>query len=193
MAINKAVGIPINIKNFCYAILDVEAGTYGTPVPIPGLMEISVNVETEESKLSGDGKTRLIVASEGDTTLEAMLNKIPLKDQAAMLGRDFDEVTGVLTRTENDLAAYLATGFEIENEDGTSSFVWLYKGKFQQHSQEYTQKEEGAVTFSTPTITGTFIPDDNGQTGVFADESEATTPIADGVFLSEVYQVIPVP
>ena len=183
---NEAKGIAVNIKNFCYAILDVDKGTYATPVPIPGMMEANLEVESVESKLSGDGNTRVIVTAEGDTTLEVKLNKLPLKDQAAILGRTFDEVGGTVIRNKNDVAPYLAAGFEIEQEDKTSSFIWLYKGKFQQPAEAYQQREEGSVTFANPSMIGTFIPDADGNTAVVADESEATTPITG--FLSSVYK-----
>lgn len=182
------MAIPINIKNFCYSLLIDTAGviTYATPVPIPGLMEIKLDMKTEEAKLSGDGKTTVIVNTEGDITLEASLNKFPMKDQAALLGRTFDATKGTLIRKEGDVGVYTAVGFEIENEDGTSAFTWLYKGKFSQPSENYKQKEDGKVSFTTPTLKGTFIADHDGEKGIVMDESEGTTPPTN--FLATVYK-----
>jgi phi13 family phage major tail protein len=180
--------VPVNIKNFCYAKLIPSTGAYETPVTIPGLMEVKLEMKVEESKLSGDGKTRVIVNTEGDINIESTLNKFPLKDQAALLGRTYDATKGTLLKKEGDIAPYVATGFEIENEDGTSAFTWLYKGKFAQPSESFKQKEEGKVTFATPTLKGTFIADADGYKGIVMDESEGTDPPAN--FLGSVYKPI---
>lgn len=178
--------VPVNIENFCYAKLNVTTGVYDPPVVIPGLMEVKMEMKVEESKLSGDGKTRFIVNTEGDISIEATVNKFPLKDRATLLGRTFDAEKGTLLTTENDVAPYVATGFEIENEDGTSAYTWLYKGRFGQPSESYKQTEEGKVTFATPTLKGTFIADKDGHKGIIMDESEGITPPAN--FMASVYK-----
>lgn len=185
----KASGIPINIKNFCYATIDEtgEKTVYGAPVKIPGLTEIKLEMATETSKLSGDGKTRVIVTTEGDITIEATLNKIPLKDQGVLLGRQFDPAKGTLLKKDGDRAPYVASGFEIENEDGTSAYTWLYKGKFAQPSESFKQIEEGKVSFSNPTFKGTFIADADNEKAIVMDESEGTEPPIG--FLASVYKV----
>lgn len=178
--------VPVNIKNFCYSVIDKSSGTYGPVVVIPGLMEVKLEMKVEESKLSGDGKTRVIVNTEGDISIESTVNKFPLKDRAALLGRTYDAEKGTLLTKEGDIAPYVAAGFEIENEDGTSAYTWLYKGKFGQPSESYKQKEEGKVTFSNPTLKGTFIADDDGYKGVLMDESEGITPPTN--FMESVYK-----
>jgi len=182
--------IPVNIKNFCYAtLIDTEGViTYETPVAIPGLMDVKIDMKTEESKLSGDGKTRVIVTTEGDLTLEATLNSFPMKDRAALLGRTYDSVKGTLLTKDGDSAVYVAVGFEIENEDTTSAYTWLYKGKFLQPSKSFKQKEEGTVTFSNPTLKGTFIADDDDEKAIVMDESEGSTPPES--FLATVYKTV---
>lgn len=178
-------GYPINIKNFCYTRLDKKTGTYEAPWKIPGLMEIKQDMSTETAKLSGDGMTTAISSKEGDVSLEAGLNKVPLADQARMLGRTFDANLGTLLKNDGDSAPYLAAGYEIENDNNTSAFVWLYKGKFEQHSESYKQIEDGKVTYSTPTIKGTFIADASGHKGIMMDENEGVNPPAN--FLDSVY------
>lgn len=182
-------GIPINLLDFCYAELDEATGTYGTPVVIEGAMEADMDLKTEEAKLSGDGKVRIIVYREGDTGLKIGLNKVPMKDQAVFFGRTYDADKGTLIMAAGDSgkSKYVACGFRIENEDGTSAYVWLYKGKFKQFQNKYKQVEDGKVTFNTPTIEGTFIYDQNGQKGIIMDESEGQNPPAN--FLSAVYKV----
>jgi len=182
--------IPVNIKDFCYAVLIDTAGviTYETPVTIPGLMEIKLEMKTEESKLSGDGKTRVIINTEGDLTLEATLNSFPMKDRAALLGRTYDPIKGTLLTKEGDTSVWVAAGFKIENQDGTDAFNWLYKGKFSQPSKSYKQKEEGKVTFPNPTLKGTFIADDDGEKAIVMDEAEGSAPPEN--FLSAVYKIV---
>lgn len=182
-------GYPINIKNFCYATIIDTIGviTYGTPKKIPGLMDIELDMKTEIAKLSGDGDTVATASAESDITFKCGVTKVPLLDQAALLGRTFDAVTGTLLTNKTDTAPYHAAGFEIENDDGTSVFVWLYKGKFQQWSEKFQQIEDGKVKYSTVTgMEGTFIPDEDGDKKIVMDESEGTTPPAD--FLAAVYK-----
>jgi phi13 family phage major tail protein len=182
-------GIPINLLDFCYAPIDEETNTYGTVVVIEGAMEADMDLKTEEAKLSGDGKVRIIVYREGDTGLKIGLNKVPMKDQAVFFGRTYDASKGTLIMAEGDSgrSRYVACGFRIENEDGTSAYVWLYKGKFKQFQNKYKQVEDGKVTFNTPTIEGTFIYDQDGQKGIIMDESEGQNPPAN--FLATVYKV----
>ncbi len=181
------MSVPVNIRDFCYAVLDATAGTYGTPVVIPGLMEVKLDMKVEESKLSGDGKTRIIVTTEGDITIEATVNKFPGKDRAALLGRTYDSTKGTLLTKEGDIAPYVACGFTIDLDDGKKAYQWLYKGKFSQPSESLKQKEEGKVTFSNPTLKGTFIADDDNEKGITMDESEGTTPPTG--FMDAVYKV----
>ncbi|WKY46005.1 major tail protein [Eubacteriaceae bacterium ES2] len=178
--------VAVNIRDFCYAVLDTALGTYGTPVIIPGFMEVKLDMKVEESKLSGDGKTRVIVNTEGDITIEATVNKFPLKDRAALLGRTYDAALGTLLTQQGDIAPYVACGFVIDLDDGKKAYQWLYKGKFAQPSESYKQSEEGKVTFSNPTLKGTFIADDDDEKGIMMDESEGTTPPEN--FMSAVYK-----
>lgn len=179
--------VPVNIKNFSYAVLDEATGVYATPVVIPGLMDVKLDMKVEESKLTGDGKTRVIINTEGDITVEATINKFPLKDRAALLGRTFDAAKGTLLTKDGDIAPYVACGFMIELDGGKNAYTWLYKGRFSQPSESYKQKEDGKVTFATPTLKGTFIADNDDEKAITMDESEGTTPPTG--FLDTVYKV----
>ena len=185
------MGYPINIKNFCIAEYIDTAGviTYGTPVKIPELMNIDLDMPTEMAKLSGDGKTVATASSEGDITFKCGVTKVSLPTQALMLGRTFDPITGTLLTNDNDKAPYYAAGFETENDDNTSVFTWLYKGSFKQWSEKLEQIEDGKVKYSTVTgIEATFIPDEEGNKKIVMDESEGSAPPAN--FLAAVYKPV---
>lgn len=151
-------GYKINIKNLHYAILtkDDETGvTYGTITKIPGMMEITVTPNVLEGKLYGDGQV-----VDQESVLESLgvalnLNKLPLKDRAAMRGNTY--TAGELEESIDDKAPYLALGWEVETTTGQSELAWLYKGKMAPPTDEQKQRE-GNITYNTNNTNLTFIP-----------------------------------
>lgn len=151
-------GYKINIKNLHYALIikDDETGIeYGTITKIPGMMEITVTPNVIEGKLYGDG-----VLVDQESVLESLgvtlnLNKLPLKDRAAMRGNTY--AAGELEESVNDKAPYLALGWEVETTTGKPELAWLYKGKMAPPSDEQRQRE-GNVTYNTNNTNLLFIP-----------------------------------
>ncbi len=176
----------INVRNAVFAeMTDEEAKPYGTPTAIAPLMSIKVDTKTSSEILYGDGMSQETAVVTAETNIEIQVNELPMEVHATMLGHVLDPVTGVMIEDESDLAPYLALGFEIEKSNGSSTMYWYLKGRFEEPAVDAKQKED-KVSFSTPTLKGTFVFRADGVKRYKYDEDAATTPITN--FLAEVYK-----
>lgn len=176
----------VNVKNVVYATLtDETAGTYGTPKTISPLMSVKVDTKTSNEILYGDGSPQETMTTVGETTLEIGINDLPQDVHAALLGHTHDPVTGVMVEKETDEAPYVALGFELVKSNGSSVFFWYLKGKFEEPAVDAKQKED-KVSYSTPTLKGTFVNRADGIKRYKFDEDAGTTPVTN--FLTSVYK-----
>lgn len=97
--------------------------------------------------------------------------------QKELLGHTVDQ-TGEITAKGTDNNPYVGIGFygiKKVNNDQKFRAVWLPKVQFAEPNDTNTTKGEN-TTFSTPTLTGTVMVDDNGdwkKEQTFATEQEA--------------------
>lgn len=176
MAETKVVGHVINCEEFRVAILkDETAKTYDMPM-VEKLMSIKVDTDTSTESLSGDGSPTDLQTGTGKTTIEAEVNKIGIENQAKILGHRFDAATGAIVYGKDDVVPYVACGFKYRKSNGSYQYVWYYKGKFEEISDDVKQIEDGKVSFSTPKIKGTFIYRSDGSKGSKWDEDAGTVP-----------------
>jgi phi13 family phage major tail protein len=175
----------INAKNVVYAkMVDETAKTYDTPVSISPLMTIKADTATSNDTLYGDGSPQESTTTTGSTTIEMKINDLPATVHSVLLGHALDATTGVMTEDEDDKAPYVALGWELEKGDGTSVFFWYLKGKFEEPAVDASQKED-KVTYSTPTLKGTFVYRSDGIKRYKMDEDAGTAVPSN--FLSAVY------
>lgn len=173
------MSVMINVKNIVYAVMtDETENTYGEVKKIAPLMNVKLSADTSTEDLYGDGTTTESITTTGKTTFEAEVNYFSLETQAELLGHKYDKESGTLVEHEDDMAPYVAVGFCIERANGKNLYYWLYKGKFEEVDVEVQQKEE-KVTFSTPTLKGTFIYRNDGYKRWTFDEAAATTAVTD--------------
>lgn len=175
------MSVMINVKNIVYAVMtDEEENTYDEVKKIAPLMNVNLSAETSVEDLYGDGSTTESVPTTGKTTFEAEVNYFSLESQADLLGHKYDKESGILVEHEDDKAPYVAIGFCIERTNGKNLYYWLYKGRFEEVDVEVQQRED-SVTFSTPTLKGTFIYRSDGFKRWTSDEGAATTPVTDAL------------
>lgn len=166
----------INVKNVVIAeMIDEELMTYGAVEPVSPLMSIKVDTKTSAETLYGDGSPTEVATVTAETNIEFQINDLPAAIHAKMLGRGFDEATGVLSEHVDDNAPYFALGFELVRSNGKSVRYWYLKGTFEEPAVDAKQKEDKA-TFSTPTVKGTFIYREDGYKRHVSDEEAGTTP-----------------
>lgn len=178
----------VNVKNAVYAVMtDVDAETYGEVKSISKSMSIKCDTDSSSDDLYGDGELSVTETSVGKTTLELQLNDMPLAVHADLMGHTLDPETGTMVVKSNDVVPYVAVGFMLpKGNGGKNRYYWFYKGKFQEMSLEANQKED-KTTYNTPTITGTFVNNKDGERNIVMDEDEGTAPPAD--FLTKVYKI----
>lgn len=147
----------VGLDQIYYAIMnDDTLETYDTPVRLAGAIQAGLTPTTNSATLYADDQASEVATSLGDIALVLNVKDISTVDQAALLGHTID-ANGVLVRSKDDIAPYVALGYRRRKADGTFRYIWNLKGKFQAESQD-AQTKTDTPAFQTPTINATFIP-----------------------------------
>jgi len=165
------------VKKLVYAIMtDSVLETYGAVKPAPPLINIKVAPKVDVATLYGDDQAVETATVLGDIPVDFETQDMPLEVQADFLGHILDPTTGTLTYNVNDIAPYLALGYERTKGNGKSRYVWLLKVKFQEIDEEAKTKED-KVAFQTPTVSGLAIANKDGDWKKAADDDTKGTAI----------------
>ncbi|MDA3732108.1 hypothetical protein PBV87_11500 [Niameybacter massiliensis] len=147
----------IGLDNLVYAVMtDIDAETYGTVKTVKGIKSADINPRTSTvSDYSDDVLTDTVESLEGiDLTIE---NKdVPTEVMADWHGHTVDS-KGVLVKTSNDIAPYIAIGFRSLKSDGKYRYKWLFKCKGQL-GQETAKTKAEKVEFQSKTTQFTCMP-----------------------------------
>lgn len=168
----------IGLKNIYVAEITEETGgvvTYGAPRKIAHAITANITPNVESSSLSGDDRVVETEDNLTDITVEVSVTDLNAADYAYLLGATVDANGGV-TDSINNVAPYVALGFEVSLSKGGKRMYWYYKGKFSIPSSEHTTKQ-GAVEYQTPTISATFIPREDGKWRYRVDSNETNTAV----------------
>ena len=161
-------GVQVGLRDLHYIKLKTDVGTgddagveydYGTggtdkPKQIAGAINARISPTSNTATLYADDGPDEVATALGEITVELNVKDLPLDVQADLLGHTV--TSGVMYRSADDVAPYVAIGFRSVKSNGKYRYVWLYKGKFNLPEQEYKTKED-TPEFQTPTITGTFV------------------------------------
>lgn len=163
----------VGLDQIYYAIMnDDTLETYDTPVRLAGAIQAGLTPTTNSATLYADDQASEVATSLGDIALVLNVKDISTVDQAALLGHTID-ANGVLVRSKDDIAPYVALGYRRRKADGTFRYIWNLKGKFQAESQD-AQTKTDTPAFQTPTINATFIPrTTDGQWQSVVNEGDA--------------------
>lgn len=164
----------INIKNPVYAevLTDTDSGTtYGTVKSLGEAQNAGVTATVATGQLYGDGA---IVDSSSvltGLTLALDVTKIPVEARADIYNIEVED--GVLKEEGGKNAKYIAIGYEVEQTDGSSEYVWLLKGRPQPLSSSVAQSE-GNITYSTDSMAVDFVKrKSDNMLRYFADSANA--------------------
>ena len=173
------------IKKLVYAVmLDTALETYDTVKTAPPLISIKVAPKVDTAKLYADNQIVETATSVGDIAIDIETQDMPLEVQADFLGHILDPATGTMSYNITDIAPYVAVGYQRTKANGKSRFVWLFKVKFEEISEEGKTQEE-KVAFQTPKLTGLAIANLAGAWKEVGDEDSGATPVTD-TFLATV-------
>ena len=158
-------GVQVGLRDLHYIKLktddektgvEYDYGTSGTDKPkkIAGAISARISPSSNTATLYADDGPDEVASSLGEITVELNVKDLSLDVQADLLGHTV--TSGVMYRSADDVAPYVAIGFRSVKSNGKYRYVWLYKGKFNLPEQEYRTKED-TPEFQIPTITGTFV------------------------------------
>ncbi|MCB2311607.1 major tail protein [Clostridium tagluense] len=167
------------IKKLVYAIMtDEVAETYSAVKDAPPLINIKVSPKSDTGKLYANNQVVETSTAIGDIDVEVELQDVPLEVQSDWLGHALDATKGVLTYNLNDIAPYVALGYERTKANGKSRFVWLFKLKFEDIDEE-GKTQEDKIAFQTPKIKGVAVANKIGVWKKIADENTKGSEITD--------------
>src|SRR5699024_81233 len=137
---------------------DTEDGSDGTVYETPTKLSEGISVSIEPNiatgRLFGDNRAVATASKFNFATVNINPTKLTAEEEALILGKTLD-TDGVL-KDNGGTPPYLAFGFEVTMDDGTSEFWWLLKGKFSEPSRTNNTATD-SIEFGTPTISGEFI------------------------------------
>lgn len=157
MTHTSAQAYRINITNpvYCLLLTDTAEGTtYGEVKKFGEAMEMQVTPSVASGQLYGNGA--IVDSSSRLTGLTAQFQatKLPIETIAEIYGQTVTD--GVLQEKAGATAKYIAVGYEVEQTNGKSEYVWLLKGRPQPLNSQVQQSETG-INYSTDTITIDFV------------------------------------
>ena len=173
--------VKFNIKNCHYAPVDSD-GKYGTPIAMPGAVNLSLSVQGELSKFYADGIAYYTSSSNGGYEGDLESAMVPDHFRKSVLG-ETEDGNGVLLENANVQPITFAFGFEIDGDKKGTKF-WFYNCSATRPNTEAATKED-TIEPQTDTITISCSPDDNGNVRVKSTETTNETVLAN--WFNEVY------
>jgi phi13 family phage major tail protein len=129
----------IGIKNLFIAVMDDETlETYSAPFKIDNLHEIGISPTTGVVDYDGDNIVAISITYISEIEVTMTLADIPLHIQAILGGHSIDD--GMVIESTDDQPPYVALGYQATKENGSSVFVWYFKGKFMVGNETATTK-----------------------------------------------------
>ncbi len=143
-------------------------------------MTTSVNPQYAEGALYGDNKLVKSRKKFKNAAVSMGTTKLPRVAESVMFGHNISAETGAVTYNANDEANEVGYGFISKEEiEGVIKYIGcvVYRVIFSEGENAYETEGEN-IAFKTPTVSGTAMPEDNGDwrdTKPFDTEEEAYT------------------
>lgn len=198
-------GVMIGLTNLHYALLltDVApegstagSSTYDTPVRIPGAISANFSPNASNDTLFADDGPYDTASTLGAMTLELNVADLPPKDRAVLLGATYNDNTGVLTHSSEDVPPYVAVGMSVKKSNGADRYIWYLKGKFTA-PDDNNQTKADSINWNTPTITGNFLKrdcDNLWRAAIDTDDAKVSTTVKNNWFTDvNAFKAVPTP
>ena len=153
-------------------------------------IQADLSIQLNEAKLYADDGVAESDKSFRDGTLTLGVDDLGNDIQTDCLGHTIDAETGEIVANGNDNNPYVGTGFMcISKKNGVQKFrsIWLPKVQYAEPSETNQTKGE-STSFSTPTMTGTIMLDDDAN---WKYENSFTTFAAAKAYLDNFAGIIP--
>lgn len=173
--------VHFNLKNVHYSVL--TTGGYGTPVAIPGAVNLTADPTGDATVFWADGIQ--YYKAQGNTGYEGTLEMALIPDtfRTSILGESLDSKS-VLVENSDVPTVNFALGFQIDGDD-ESTYFWYYNCTASRPTNE-AQTTEESKEVQTETLNWSCAPDSNGI--VRTKTTSATTSSTINSWFNAVYQ-----
>lgn len=171
MPTNTPNKVKFGLKNVYYALLTIEddEATFGTPVRIPGAVNLTMDAQGEPSTFYADDMAYYVTAANDgySGTLEIAL--IPDSFRTDVLKESLDETAKVLTENVSAEAAPFALLFEFSGDQKATRHVLYNCSATRPSLSGATTTNTKEPTTESLTITATPLPNGNIRAKTTAD------------------------
>lgn len=168
---------PMNVKRLAmWKITEgTSSDTYGSVIDFDKrFMSYTDNLSTATAQLYGCGELMDTVTKPTQGALTINVHALKAAERSSILGETVSSDTATLTGAE--LAPYMVVALAEEVSGGHWNLYKYYKAQFSQ-AQLGSQQTDTGVTFSTTSLTGTYIK--NGRVGKMRDIKFDVDPTTD--------------
>ena len=116
--------VKFGLKNLHYAV-ETETDVYGEVKPWPGAVNMSREVQGDESSFYADNMVYYQSYAYQGYSCELETALIPEDIETAVLGDQIDETTGIMTESRDSKIKKIAIGYQIDG-DVHNRFYWDY-------------------------------------------------------------------
>ena len=179
----------IGLSKLHYAIMTTEdtptsAPVYGTPKRLVGVNSVSVSPENDTATLYGDNMALDSKSSTRQRTITLELARMPLEDQAALLGYSYDSTTKKMSINGDATAPNVAIMYQEDTDEGKIWYKCFYKGKFAPSTEDANTRGE-SLEYGLHSLEGIFVSRiDNGRAGEVQEADATDTAIATSWYAS---------
>ena len=152
--------VKFNLKNVHYALLTLtgNAPSYGTPVPMPGAVSLSLDANGEPENFYADGIVYYVINNNMGYDGDLELAMIPESFRTDALGETLDD-NGVLVESSESNLAPFALLFEFDGDQKHIRHVLYNCSASRPGIEGKTNEESKEVQTETLTIKASPLPD----------------------------------
>ena len=168
----------IGLSKLHYAKMTTEdtattAPVYETPKRLIGINSVSVSPENDTATLYGDNMALDTKTSTRERTITLEVARLPLEDQAALLGYTYDSSTKKMSVNGDATAPNVAIMYEEDTDEGKVWYKCFYKGKFSPSSEDANTRGD-SLEYGLHSIEGTFVARLDNKRVYEVKEADAT-------------------
>ena len=132
---------------------------------------------TNSTPLYGDGEHLEDAVAIGEGSLSIGVHHVADEERVDMYGEGTNS-SGAAISTGKEIPPYFCVALAAEKRNGMLNLRKYFKTMFQPHEENVTQQESGGITYSMPTLNGTYSK--NSRLGMRAVRVEVDPNTADG-------------
>lgn len=168
----------IGVSKLHYAIMTQEetadtAPVYGTPKRLVGVNSVSVSPENDTATLYGDNQALATHTNTRQRNITLEIARMPLEDQAALLGYDYNSATKLMSVLDDATAPNVALMYEEDTDEGKIWYKCFYKGKFAPSNEDSNTRGE-SLEYGLHSLEGTFVARIDNKKVYDVKEADAT-------------------